>query len=43
MEGQLFCSIQSNECGDGDKAAVALGETGSFPHIAEKNVLGKFG
>ena len=42
MERYYVSSIECNQGGERDQAAVALRETGAFPDIAIKNLLGQF-
>jgi hypothetical protein len=41
MKAQLLRPIEGYECGDGDEAAVALGEFGSLPYVSEQHLTGQ--
>jgi hypothetical protein len=41
MEFDLFDTIQRNQAGNRDQALIALRESGTFPNITEKKILGK--
>jgi hypothetical protein len=41
MAAQLLGAIERDEGGDGDQAAVPLGEAWAFPDIAEQHLLGE--
>ena len=43
VEGQLLGVAADDECGDRDEAAVAGAQLGSFPDVAEEDLVGEVG
>src|ERR1700674_3526065 len=41
MHAELFRTVQSRQRRDGDKAAIALGQSRTFPDVAKQNFLGE--
>src|SRR4029079_7634952 len=39
VTGDLLGAVERDESGDGDQAAVALGQAGPFPDVAEQHVV----
>src|SRR5512138_3385934 len=42
MRWQLVDPVQRDESGDGNQAAVTLGQARALPHIPEQHVVGQF-
>jgi hypothetical protein len=43
MEGELLGAVESDQGGDGDEAAVALGEAGALPDVGVEDLVSEFG